>query len=104
MSENESESSDDTSDAYPTFLDRMSEEKDRTITLSVKIGIAYGPSSLLFVDGQFGRIEYLLCGLALKHACGRMDDIVSGSVGERCGPRAVGSHRLMKIYLLLTEE
>eukprot|EP01083_Nonionella_stella_P306186 1071208_1 len=38
------------------------------ITLSVKIGIGYGASSLLFVGGQFGRIEYLLCGSALKQA------------------------------------
>ena len=38
------------------------------ITLSVKIGIGYGRSSLLFVGGQFGRIEYLMCGPALKQA------------------------------------
>ena len=38
------------------------------ITLSVKIGIGYGQSSLLFVGGEFGRIEYLMTGPALKQA------------------------------------
>eukprot|EP01083_Nonionella_stella_P081021 222958_1 len=46
----------------------MAEIIKGAITLSVKIGIGYGPSSLLFVGGQFGRIEYLLCGSALKQA------------------------------------
>jgi hypothetical protein len=37
-------------------------------SLSVKIGIGYGPCSLLYVGGVFGRSEFFTVGPALTYA------------------------------------
>lgn len=38
------------------------------VKLSIKIGIGYGETSLLFVGGQFGRVEYLISGTSVAQA------------------------------------